>query len=273
MANYLKVPTAYYDKVTPDFRAELLRYEFKRHNDVDTTLETLNDQLVSVHQPSQIMLPLNRVAKVVTEVFSEDDTIRRIITNNQRFHLDVTTSSRQIDVGTPELGDITEAGVRFLAHPFKTERPSVSDYAERLVCMNGQTTPETLGRIAIKGLTLDEVFIEMENAANQVLGHLDDYLSKLAETKEMYPPGSPQAFVAQLCREAKVKREVLDRVMDIINQIANPSIWDINQAFTSVANEVETYALMTRLQNLGGALAFQPEKMIERCGTCEQRLS
>jgi hypothetical protein len=239
-------------------------------------LEVLNDELVAVHDVNAVMLPLDRVVDTVHAVFNDEDTIRRMIVNDQRFHLDVTTDDHTLVLG-PEaeagIGDITEAGVRFLHYPFKAERPSVSAYAERLACLNGQTTPESLGRIAIKGRTIDEIFIEMESAANLVLGQLDDYLEALAKTKELYPPGSIQAFVAQLAKEAKVKREVLDRVLEIINQLPTPvSIWDVNQAFTTVANEVETYALMTRLQNLGGALAFNAEKMIERCGTCERLL-
>lgn len=278
LTKFLKVPPTYYQKLTPDFRAQVLRYEFDRHKDVDTVLEVLNDELVAVHDVHAVMLPLDRVVDTVHAVFNDEDTIRRMIVNDQRFHLDVTTDDHQLllegkDSAGNEVGDITEAGVRFLHYPFKAERPSVSAYAERLTCLNGQTTPETLGRIAIKGRTIDEIFIEMESAANLVLSQLDDQLALLGKTKELYPPGSIQAFVAQLCKEAKVKREVLDRVLEIINQLPEPvSIWDVNQAFTSVANEMETYALMTRLQNLGGALAFNAEKMIERCGTCERLL-
>jgi hypothetical protein len=89
----------------------------------------------------------------------------------------------------------------------------------------------------------------------------------------MTPPGSPQAFAAQLAREANVSRAVLNKVLDIINQLPEPvSIWDVNQAFTSVANEVETYTTMTRLQTLGGSLAMDAEEMVKRCKTCEQKI-
>lgn len=276
LCKFLKVPHAYYDKVSPDFRAQLLRYEFDRHKQVDASLELLNGDLVAVHQPEAVMLPLTRVAGVISSVFSPEDTMRRVIVNDTRFHVDVTTDKHQLSFPSKHdmnVGDVTEAGIRFLSFPFRNDKPSASVYAERLVCMNGQTTDERLGRINLKGRNVDEVIDEMEIAANLLMGELDDYLAKLDATRTLYAPGSPQAFAQQLAREAKLSRETLDAVLDIINQLPEPvSIWEINQAFTSVANNANAYTLMTRLQNLGGALAFDAERMIERCSTCERLL-
>lgn len=280
LTKYLKVPKPYYSHLTPDFRAEVLRYEFNRKADADTVVEAFGDEVVAVHQPSQLMLPTRRVAEVVGKTFKPDDTVRRMITNEKLFHLDVTTDAHTIaflppagEEGTTLVGDVTEAGMRFLAHPFRSEAPSVGVYAERLICMNGQTTPERLGRITIKGRTVDEVIAEMEEAAGLLMPQLDDHLAKLAATREIPVPGSPQAFAAQLAREANVTRQVLDSVLAIINQLPEPvSVWDVNQAFTSVANQAETYATMTRLQALGGQLAFNAEEAVRRCKACERKL-
>lgn len=276
LTKYLKVPKPYYSHLTPDFRAEVLRYEFNRKADADTVVEAFGDEVVAVHQPSQLMLPTRRVAEVVGKTFKPDDTVRRMITNEKLFHLDVTTDQHTVEfpaVGESLVGDITEAGMRFLAHPFRSEAPSVGVYAERLDCTNGQTTPERLGRITIKGRTVDEVIAEMEEAAGLLMPQLDDYLAKLAATREILVPGSPQAFAAQLAREANVTRQVLDSVLGIINQLPTPvSVWDVQNAFTSVANQVETYATMTRLQALGGQLAFNVEEAVRRCKACERKL-
>lgn len=274
LTKYLKIPKAYYDKLTPDFRATVLRYEFARKKDVVSVLETLNKEVIAVHQVHQVMLPLKKVAGVIEKVFEPTDTIRRIIPGGERFHVDVTTANHSIMFNDEKaVGDITEAGVRFLSYPFRDLAPSTSLYAERLVCMNGMTTPEKLGSISLKGRTVDEVISEMEVAANIVLADLDDYLTQLAATRQIYPPGSPQAFVQQLAREANLKREIVDKVLDIVNQIPAPvSVWDIQNAFTEVAGQAQQYSNMTRLQNIGGALSFDTEAMIQRCGVCEQRL-
>jgi hypothetical protein len=61
--------------------------------------------------------------------------------------------------------------------------------------------------------------------------------------------------------------------MILVNQLPdNATVYDVNQAFTSVANLDVTHAARVKLQTLGGHLAFEPDKMIARCRTCEQRL-
>ena len=277
LARYLKVPQSYFDALTPDFRAVLLRYEFDRRKDVDTVVESIDHEIVAVHQPSQIMLPLKEVGAVVTRVLDPEDTVRRLITDGSRFHLDATTSDHVVGwvemTDDVSVGDITEGGFRVLAYPFQSKPPSVSTYLERLVCSNGQTSEEKLGQITLKGRTVPEVLAEMELAANLVLEQLDTKLGDYAKTREVPVPGSPQAFAAQLAREANVSRKVLDAVLDIVNQLPEPvTVWDVQNAFTAVANQVETYGTMTRLQALGGSLSFETERMIQRCGSCERLL-
>jgi hypothetical protein len=273
LAKYLGVPSGYLKKAEPDWRAEILNHEFARHQDVTTSVESLAGNLISVHQPTQTMLPLARVGQVIAKVMSPEDTIRRVLTDDKRFHLDATTSGSVVSFPTPEgVGDVTEGGLRVLAYPFQIRKPSVAAYLERLICTNGMVQEERFGAITLKGRTVDEVILEMEEAAHQVLGSLDEHLQNYADTRQMTPPGSPQAFAAQLAREANVPRKVLDEILARINQLADPvSIWDVNQVFTSVANE-SAYANMVRLQAIGGHLGMNAEKTIQRCKTCEQKL-
>ncbi len=277
LARYLKVPPAYFDSLTPDFRAVTLRYWFERKAEVEAVVESVDGNIMTIHQSGLAMLPLKEVAEVVTKVLKPEDTIRRLLRDDQRFHLDATTSDHVI--GWVEMkddvsvGDITEGGLRILSYPYQTKSPSVSTYIERLICSNGMVTEEKLGQISLKGRTVPEILAEMELAANLAMEELDKKLADYAQSREMIVPGSPQAFAAQLAREANVSRKILDAVLDIVNQLPEPvTVWSVNQAFTSVANQVERYATMTRLQSLGGSLAFDAERMVERCGSCERLL-
>lgn len=275
LAKYLNIPGRYLKMIDPDFRATLLRYEFEKHKAAPTTIESVNGALVALHQPTEIMLPMNRVVAVVTKVFNPDDTIRRLIPSESRLHIDVTTARHKIEFPTDDRaeGDITEAGVRFLAHPFTSVAPSVNLYAERLICTNGMTTDERMGRISLKGNTVDDVINEMELAAQATLSQLDSYLERLSATRTMTVPGSPQAFVAQLAKEANVSRKILDKVLETVNQLPEPvTVWDVQNAFTAVANEVDQYKTMQKLQILGGDLAFDAESAVHRCGQCERLL-
>jgi hypothetical protein len=134
------------------------------------------------------------------------------------------------------------------------------------------TTEEKLGQVTIKGRTVDEVIDAMEEAATTVLGQLDEYLVRLSCTRSMEVPGTPAAFAAMLAQEAKLSRAVLDRILELVNQLPDPvSVWDVQNAVTAVANQAN-YVTMMRLQSLGGALSFDAETMIQRCHTCERLL-
>lgn len=275
LAKYLKIPARYLNNVEPDFRAVLLRYEFERHQEAATTVEAVNDTIIAVHQPTQLMIPQSRVTQVIGRVFSPEDTVRRIATSENLLHIDITTERHQVSFPHQDLvaGDITEGGIRFLAHPFRSTAPSVSPYVERLICSNGVSVDERIGRISLTGHTVDEVIEEMERAAQLTLGQLDDHLERLSATRQIPVPGSPQAFAAQLAKEANVTRKVLDRVLEEINQLPQPvSVWDVQNVLTSVANESTKYTTLVKLQNLGGDLAFDAERSVSRCAQCERKL-
>jgi len=280
LAKYLKIPVPYLKNCPPDFRATTLEFWRDRHAEADTMLEVLGDDLVSVHSPDLLMLPLGDVGQVVTRVFAPDADVRTFLRDESRLHVDVTAEQFAVDVpnpdrvpGRPEVGDITHGGVRLLAYPTQVKPPVVSTYLCRLACTNGMTTDLKAGQIKLKGHTIGEVLREMEIAANEVLGTLDDQLERYTQTATMAVPGTPLAFAYQLGREANLGSRVMDAVMERVNQLPrDASVYDVNQAFTEVANRGVNYATQLRLQQLGGRLAMDAERTVERCNSCEQLL-
>lgn len=280
LGKYLKIPGPYLKSCPADFRAQTLRYWMGRHAEADTVLETLGDSLIGVHSPDLLMLPLEAVGEMISRVFAPDAEVRTLLRDDQRLHVDVTAPAYAVEVpnpdrvpGRPEVGDITEGGVRFLAYPNKAQAPVVSSYLHRLVCTNGMTTNLKGGQITLKGRTVDEVLLEMEIAATEILGTLDEALQGYVATAQMATPGTPLAFATQLMREANLPVRVREAVVDNINQLpANASVFDVNQSITRVANHGVTYATQLRLQELGGTLVFDVDETLRRCGTCEQLL-
>jgi hypothetical protein len=276
LASYLKIPPAYLSACPPDFKATTLRFWMGEHSDADAVTELINGAVVSIHSPDQLMIPVRQVVQVAERVFSSDAEVRHNYLDDERVHLDITTSEHQVDVQSPgyrQVGDITEAGLRFLAYPTQTKAPSVGAYLERLACTNGMTTTERAGQISLRGRTVDEVLEEMEQAARMMLSTRDNRLERYAATARQPIPGSRQAFAHQLAREANLPRSVLDSVMELVNQLPdNATVYDINQAFTSVANTDVNYATRMRLQALGGSMAFEAERILARCGTCQHPL-
>lgn len=276
LASYLKIPTGYLAACPPDFKATTLQFWQQQHADAETVMELTDGHIVAIHSPENLMIPMREVVRVAERVFDPEAEIRYHHFDEQRLHLDVTTPQHAVDVQSPvyrQVGDITQAGLRFLAYPNQTKAPSVGAYLERLVCTNGMTTTERAGAISLQGRTVDEVIEEMEQAARRMMGTLDDRLARYAATAQQPIPGNRQAFAHQLAREANLSRSVLDMVMELVNQLPeDATLYDINQAFTSVANADVNYATRTRLQTLGGYMAFEPERIVARCTTCQHPL-
>jgi hypothetical protein len=279
MAKFLDIPYTYLKGCPATFKAETLKFWRDEYAEVDALVEVVSGDIVSIHSPEVLNVPLSQIATVIERVFEGDDTIK-IFRPGEQLQFDVISRRHQIEVPNPdnvrfrpEVGDITHGGVRMLFHPHANKQPSAVPYLERYVCTNGMCSDEKLGRIAIKGNTLPEILNELEAAARVAMAGIDDRLDTYASTARIPAPGSPLAFALQLARELKLPASVMDEVTVLINQLPNPaSVYDVNQVFTAVANLDVPQSARVKLQTLGGSLAFEPRRMIARCNTCEQLL-
>ena len=282
LAKFTKVLTArYLNECPPDFRAQTLRYWLGQKPQSQVLMESVDHDLVGMYDSGIRMIPVARIAQMVENVFSPEDEVRMLLRDEDKFHLDVTSEQFKVDVpnphripGRPEVGDITCGGIRFLATPNKVKAPTVSRFFHRLICTNGMTTPVSDGKINIKGLSVSEIIASMEEAAQQLLSDMDEHLNTYRDTAQLAVPGHPVSFAEQLGHEMNIPQRQLHVVLDRVRQLPQEqaTVYDVNQAFTSVANEVRNYSDRTRLQTLGGELAFNAPRMIERCGTCEHLL-
>lgn len=279
LASYLGVNKSYLTKCPPDLKAHNLNYWLQHKPDAQAVIEAVGHNVVTVHKPGLLVLPLDRVADIVTRTFEPDNEIVNLIRDDRWFHLDIKTD-HHVEVrpdarieGRKEVGDITHGGVRILANPIEAKPPVVQTYLHRLWCTNGSTSPEKEGTIALKGHTVEEVLDELEKAAQTVMGDLDAKLAEYAALAERKPPGSPARFAYQLGREYGLTQRVMDRVMERVAVLPDDaSLYDIQQIFTQLANGNVNYRTMVNLQQLGGDMAFETDHIVHRCGACERLL-
>lgn len=282
-AKYLTISTSYLAKCPPDLKAHNLNYWLRRKENAAAVIETVGDDLVSVHKPGLVILPLRRVADVIANTFDPQFEIVNLIRNATKFHLDVLTphhvevaqDSRIEDrrQGDRQVGDITHGGVRILANPIKAEAPVVSTYLHRLWCTNGCCSPARESQIELKGHTVDQVLEELEQAAQRVMGDLDNKLAEYAALANRRPPGSPDRFARQLGVEYALPQKLMNQILDRIEILPeDATLYDIHQVFTQMANSNIPYAKMMQLQSMAGELAFATDHVTHRCGTCERLL-
>ena len=280
LAKYLHIPPKYLSDCSPSFKATTLRYWADVYDEAETTFELVHGSIANVHPADELSIPVPEVGSLIGRVFDANDEAT-FYQDNTRLQIDVTTTKYEVEVlnpggmpGRPAVGDITRGGVRTIIYPHQNKEPAVLDYLERLVCTNGMTRTERSGLIHIKGQNVEEIILEMEAAAHAVLGGLDEKLRLYEATSRMRVPGTPLAFAYQLGRELNFPNTVMHRVVALVNQLPqDASVYDVNQAFTAVANYDLPYATRMRLQSLGGSLAFNAEQITARCDTCEQLLT
>lgn len=284
-AKYLGIPKAYLDKCDPEAKAWNLNHWFQRKANASAVIETVDGHFINVHKPGLIILPLRRVVDVISDTLDPSYEIVDLIRSDTRFQVDVITGHTvevepwsDIEDRNPvhhaTVGDITHGGIRFRANPTEVEAPVVQTYLHRLVCTNGMITPEAEGAIKLKGNTVDEILLEMEAAMRHAVGDLDEKLASYAALANKYPPGSKEAFSRQLGQEYKIPARVLNKILDRIELLPDgSSLYDIMNVFTAMANEEGVkYQTIIKLQELGGAIAMDTERVIHRCGQCERLL-
>lgn len=280
LARYLKIPGPYLKACPPQFRADTLRFWRDRHSAADTVVETLGNEIVSIHSTNLKMIPLDEIGDMIDRVFSPTDEVVTLIRNTETFHVDVISPDYVAEVlnpqgmpGRPDVGDLTFGGVRILAWPNKVKAPVVSTFLHRSAFNTGVVSDLKSGMVTIKGRTTDDVLDEMECAAERIMGKsVEEALTEYAKTAEVMAPGSPLAFATQLCREASLPVRVRGAVVDGVNQLpSSASVYDVIQVFAQVAESVK-YGTKLALQELAGTLSFDTSNVIRRCSTCEQLL-
>ena len=280
LSQYLGISKAYLAKCPPELKAHNLNFWLQRRGHAAAVIEASNEHWVTIHRPGLLILPLARVADVVTDTLDPSFEIVSLIRNDTRFQLDVATN-HQVEVHPDEriedrrqVGDITRGGIRITSNPSEVEAPQVQTYLHRLWCSNGSVSSIAEGTIKLKGHTIDDIFVEMEAACHRVLGDLDQRLSDYAALATQFPPGGPVRFAYQLIKETGITRRVGERIMELVNLLPeDASLYDIQQVFTSVANSgLVNYKTMLKLQELGGEIAFNTEHVVHRCSQCERLL-
>lgn len=279
-ARYLHIPGTYLHQIPPALKAANLNGRFNQWVDSEATLQVAGGKVVGIHRADLTVLALSDVVGVVERVFDPEYEIRRFLVDDRSFHIDVLTP-HHVEVG-PRTdgaiegrmeGDITHGGIRLLASPGRHEDPTIQRYFERLWCANGCSNPHEMGAIKLKGNTVPEILAEMEAKTQEILAGLDDDLAQYAEMANVQVPGSPLAFAEAVLREGRIRGRVRDRVIDLVEQLPDDaSLYDVQNAFTQVANNDIRYSTMRRLQRIGGDMAVQTDHVLNRCRTCEQHL-
>ncbi|AEQ21080.1 conserved hypothetical protein [Rhodococcus phage E3] len=284
LGKHLGVATNYLERCPGDLKASNLNYWLRQHAEKQAVLTlTSTGDLVDVYGPEKRVVPLPRVADIIVSRFRPNDEIKTLHRDDKRFHIDVMVEA-SVEVaghGTdwrPEVGDITHGGVRIvIPSDLGNAKPSVEPYLHRLVCSNGWSQMSDSNQILLKGMTVTDILDELDVRIRETVEDLPGVLGGYASLDQIPLPGNMLQTIRTLGQEHNLSPRVITKVMDAALGLGDehaPTMYDLTQAFTQVANSSVAYGTQIALQRLGGHILEESNAQLSsRCGTCAHLLN
>ena len=273
LSKYLRVPYRYLQRCPEELVATNLNFWLQHQRDAQAMFHVLGGNLHAVHRPDAKVFPVTRLAEVIGSAFQPDDEVKTLRSVAGYLHADIISMGNRIEVpgiGREDLGrkvgDVTYGGLRFFAYPMQERRPYLQTYLHRLCCSNGAGIDEPELQVELSGNTIPELLADLEQNARLVMEGLPERLAQYKASAEVKIPGNLEQFIYRVGRRRGLGPRVLARVIARSAELPDdPSVYDVTQVFTSVANEGVTYRTQLRLQRIGGDLIAGTEHMLH-CG-------
>jgi hypothetical protein len=115
----------------------------------------------------------------------------------------------------------------------------------------------------------------MNNVMRAVWEGLEGSGQAILHSAETPIPGATSDYIRQVARERNINASTVLRLQERAAALpANPSVYDVTQIITAMANQEGLPATTRRnLQALGGDLTVDTERMVHRCNSCERPLA
>lgn len=294
VAGFIQAPAYKYLLRQPlDWQRRVVRHHTTQFADTDSVWYIEGNSIGGIYHPDDKIIPLVAVAEQVADVFDAND-LATVLYSPDQVEFNVLSQVRTVTVpgipgvesrpmeGTVEhpvtkmkVGDLSAGGVRIIIQPGKPERaPIVEEIWERCVCTNQMTRRVAGSQINLRGRTVPEILAEMNNVMRVVWEGLDGSAQAIRHSAQTPVPGAVSDFIRVVARERNINAATILRLQERAASLpANPTIYDVTQIITALANE-EGLPVLTRrnLQAIGGDLTVDTERMIHRCTQCERPL-
>jgi hypothetical protein len=274
-----------------DWQRQVIQHHVTTMADADTLWYIEGSAIAGIYYPDTKIIPLVDVAERVANVFDMDDEATILYAPDQ-VEIDVLSRAKAVTVpGIPgvesrpmegslerngiAIGDISEGGIRIIIHPSKPERaPEVHELWKRYVCTNGMTRKVAGSQIKLRGRTVPEILNEVENVARGIFEGLEGSGRAILHSAETPVPGATSDFIRQVAREHRINADTILRLQERGAELpTNPTVYDVTQIITAMANQENVPALTRRaLQAIGGDLTIDTDRMVHRCTQCERPL-
>jgi hypothetical protein len=275
------------------WQRKVVNHHVTQHADTMATWYIEGSSIAGIYYPDAKILPLVSVAERIANVFDPGD-MADVLFSPDQVEVNVISDLRSITVpgisgvadrpleGTVDhprkmkVGDLSAGGIRIIMQPGKPDRaPFVEELWWRCFCDNQMTRRVPGSQIRLRGRTVPEILDEMENVARVVFEGLESSGQAILHSAQTPVPGAVSDFMRVVARERGITAATVLRLQEQAASLpANPSVYDVTQIITAMANQEGLPATTRRnLQALGGDLTVDTERMVHRCNSCERPLA
>lgn len=275
----LDIPPKYISKCPSDLRRETMNYWFRQAGNQEAFIHYHDNNLLGIYPNDDQVVTHSEMAQEFLSKFDGDDEVRKFVYSPEIMQIDITKPDVFITVpngertNIPEVGDITEGGVRLVSYaPGDTRKPFVQYYLERLVCSNGLSMEEPSAKFYAKGRSSQEIIAELGGAVRNMLGLIPSKLEQYADLENHRFEGDVAQLISQVARENGLASRVVNRLLDDASSVpTNATLYDVVNVFTFTA-KATLRGTTLKLQELGGNIAENPQLVTHRCERCERIL-
>lgn len=304
LADTLDIPTPFFARLGKmggiQEQADLLTRMLNYTNDTGMVAEFSDGGLLSMSKVNALRISPYQVVDVAGRVLgSMDSPVQRMIHDSAAFAFDVhvpITAERGVkgDAGAEQMpedllryswvtksgitdmsqvGDVTAAGLRISMDRKRNLAPTVQPWMMRLACTNGMETTTQMTKIDARGMSVDEVLLDLEAKAQIAFERVEAEIDHFYDMRNVQVE-NPERRLRAIARERNIPDRSLMRMLDVAPEAlgSETNEFDIACLISNFGNHSSTRNDGGRLLLERGAGAAVSQHTV-RCTSCNHMLS
>lgn len=280
LATWVDFPKQFLDRLDTDLQRDWMNEMLRRKRDTGVVRIGQQSGITAVLKPNQVPFEVGHIVDVAARVLGDGGAVVDYNMSPTEFYLDATVplnigGRNPQNLGDPQVGDITKAGLRFAQNVAQNLAPTVQPYSYRLWCTNGASSVHEGLKIDARGQTVEEVIAELEAKARLAFGLVEADVTAMYDLRNQIVE-NPEREINRIAREQRLpdrsRLRLIDSLPGLVQDPGRVTMFEIINAATHMANDpsVRTRGGRVALENFAGAVITDHAT---RCAACRSKLN
>jgi hypothetical protein len=278
LASFADIPAGFIGRVPADEQQYLLDAHLNRFAERNASITyTTDGGITEVLKSGQERAQPAQFVDVAMAVMPEESKVTDHWSTLEDLRLDVIVPE-DFDHGwggDRAVGDITGGGIRLFQNRKQNLAPGTQTFFYRLACTNGYETVDAGLKVDARGLSVDEVMMNLEMQARRAFAKVEADIAAFYDLRTQ-PVGEDRTGVLRrIALDAGLPNRTVHALEDLLPSTiedldGEPTMFDLVNLVTNYANAGSSRSTVARnLQQVGGALISDHAA---RCNACHHRL-